>query len=218
MPTPTASSKTLLGRQLARIREGVDKNATSRRATPIDAFNLALRKWIDGERVEITRLANELGVGRATVYRWVGSREQLIGEVIWHLCAMLWEDVLKDARGEGADYIADVAYQMMDRILAAEPLRHFLNRDPEYALRILTSKTSAIQSRIVAEVAKALSSQKSRGYIDPSIDIDNLAYLIIRIMESFVYSDQITGRQPDIEIARKAVLILVDERTRSHDS
>ena len=31
------------------------------------------------------RLASELGIAKATLYRWTGSREQLIGEVLSYL-------------------------------------------------------------------------------------------------------------------------------------
>ena len=57
--------------------------ATSPRPTPLDALRLARRSWLAGERLDMGALAKELGVSRATLYSWVGSRERLIGEVIW---------------------------------------------------------------------------------------------------------------------------------------
>lgn len=209
MNARTIYTETRLSRDLAHIRDSAEPQHIQRPPVPVDAFNLALRKWIDGERIELTRLASELGIGRATLYRWVGSREQLLGEVIWYLCERLWKDVVKSTSGHGPSYIADVAHEMMQGILAAQPLRQFLNRDPEYALRILTSKTSVVQGHVVEEVARELASEKASGAIAPSIDIENLAYLVVRTMESFVYSDQIAGRKPDIEIARKAIHALV---------
>src|SRR5690242_2266002 len=53
------------------------------RPTPVDALALARRRWLAGERLDMGALAKELGVSRATLYSWVGSRERLIGEVIW---------------------------------------------------------------------------------------------------------------------------------------
>src|SRR5699024_3373175 len=108
--------------------------------------------------------------------------------------------------------IAELSYRFMNDILAADPLRAFLDRDPEYALRVLTSKTSIIQSRMVAAVGEELAKQKAGGHINPSIDTDNLAYLMIRVMESFIYSDQIIGREPNVDIAREAVWILVADQ------
>jgi len=50
------------------------------RPAPLDALRLARRRWLAGERIDMGALARELGVSRATLYGWVGSREKLIGE------------------------------------------------------------------------------------------------------------------------------------------
>ncbi len=52
-----------------------------RRPTREDAINLARARFISGERVEMQVLAAELDIGRTTLYRWVGEREQLLEEV-----------------------------------------------------------------------------------------------------------------------------------------
>jgi AcrR family transcriptional regulator len=72
---PTTPPSTPLSRMLTEPKP-------ASRATALDAFELAKRKWLAGERLDIGKLADELDVGRATVFRWVGSREQLYGEVI----------------------------------------------------------------------------------------------------------------------------------------
>ncbi|MGD9528220.1 MAG: hypothetical protein AB7V44_15660, partial [Pseudonocardia sp.] len=47
----------------------------SGRPTVLDAFRRARRTFRDGRRVDMGVLARELDVNRATLYRWVGSRE-----------------------------------------------------------------------------------------------------------------------------------------------
>src|SRR6185437_1391993 len=66
-----------------------------------DAFRLARDRWRAGERIDMSALARELGVNRVTLYRWVGSREQLLVDVIWNLTDHLLDDVdeLVDAQG-----------------------------------------------------------------------------------------------------------------------
>lgn len=209
MPNPSLRQKTRLNQELARLRQEINGEVTTKRAAPLDAFNLATRKWIDSERIDIGAMAEELGVGRTTLFRWVGSRELLTGEVIWSLYLMLWNDARKRAKGNGPDYIADVMDRVMTGILAADPLRRFLDQDPEYALRILTSKTSVVQSQVVAEVRKMVQEQVDAEHIAPALETERLAYLMVRIVESFLYSDQITGQKPDIEFAIEAVRILV---------
>ena len=62
---------------------------TSQAAAPrpavADALRLARRKFRAAERIDMTALADELGVNRVTLYRWVGSRDQLLVEVVWSL-------------------------------------------------------------------------------------------------------------------------------------
>ena len=53
-----------------------------RRPTRDDAIALARDRFLGGERVEMGALAAELGIGRTTLYRWVGEREDLIEEVL----------------------------------------------------------------------------------------------------------------------------------------
>ena len=47
---------------------------TSRRA--------ARAQFVAGQRVDVTILARDLGLGRATIYRWFGSRERLLADVV----------------------------------------------------------------------------------------------------------------------------------------
>lgn len=205
MSTVTQSRETHLSRELKRARP-------SRRATPRDAFELALKKWLQGERVEIGAVAEELGVARTTVFRWVGSRELLLGEVIWYVFAGTWKRAAEEAAGVGADYAAELTRRLMQAVLESVPFRRFLAQDPEYALRLLTSKTSTVQSRIIESVCGLLREQTQAGHIEPALDTEDLAYVMVRIFESCLYSDQIAGRKPNIAVTSDAIRILVAAR------
>ncbi len=41
-----------------------------------------MHRYLRGRRVDVQAIAAELGLSRATIYRWFGSRENLIGEVL----------------------------------------------------------------------------------------------------------------------------------------
>jgi AcrR family transcriptional regulator len=179
------------------------------RATPLDLFALARRKWLNGERLDIGQLANELGVGRATVFRWVGNRDLLHAEIISSLFMSSFDKARRQASGVGADRIADVVDKLLNDLLASKPLRSFLEHDPEYALRVLTSKSTPFQQRCTDAVRDALQEQAGAGHIRPAMDIDSLAYIVVRIAESFLYSDVISGRKPEIDKARAAIRILL---------
>ena len=50
---------------------------------PLDALREGRRRFLAGQRVDMSELATALGISRATLYRWVGDREQLLGEILW---------------------------------------------------------------------------------------------------------------------------------------
>ena len=47
-----------------------------------DVLAAAMYRYLRGRRVDVREIASELGLGRTTIYRWFGSREGLIGEVL----------------------------------------------------------------------------------------------------------------------------------------
>src|SRR5919204_230290 len=76
--------------------------------TPLDALKLARERWLEAGRIDMGDLAADLGVSRATLYRWVGTKERLLGEVLWTFAEASFSDALASAHGTGADYVADV--------------------------------------------------------------------------------------------------------------
>jgi tetracycline repressor-like protein len=89
------------------------------------------------------------------------------------------------------------------------PLHRFLEQEPELALRLLTSKHGPVQGRMIAAAKQLLEEQVEAGALTPALDVDTLAYLIIRVAESFIYSDVITGSEPDVEKAVEVVRVLL---------
>jgi AcrR family transcriptional regulator len=189
--------------------------ASNRRAVPADAFALARSKWLRGERLDIGQIASELGVGRATLFRWVGSREQLYGAVLSEAYVRTRRHSERMAQGSGVERVVDAIRRNLQALLDARPLRTFIEQDPEFAIRVLTSKSSGLQATAIACQAEALNALLSKGEIDPALDIDTLAYIIVRVGESFLYADVISGRAPDIEKGVAAIRILVSARAES---
>jgi AcrR family transcriptional regulator len=182
------------------------------RSSPLDALRLARTHWLAGGRLDMGALANELGVSRATLYAWVGSKERLLGEVLWSFAQDGLEQARSAARGSGAEYITDV-FERFERLNSEfQPLRRFLEQDPELALRLLTSKHGPVQSRMIAAARELLAEQIEAGALTPALDVDTLAYVIIRIAESFTYSDVISGGDPDVDKAVEVVRVLLHAR------
>jgi len=201
--TPRAS--TPLSRLLAEPR-------AAKRVTALDAFELALAKWQAGERLDIGKLAEELGVGRATVFRWVGSREQLYGEVISTAFTQSIAWAKRASTGRGAAFLTDVTRHLLGQLASSKPLRTFIAADPELALRIVMSSQSPVEARVIAAVRALIEAETSAGYLRPNIDVDSLAYVIVRIAESFLYRDVLTGDPPDVATATKAIGLLFESQ------
>ncbi|MFE0020437.1 QsdR family transcriptional regulator [Amycolatopsis sp. NPDC059021] len=154
-------------------------------------------------------LAGELDISRATLHRWVGSRDQLLGEILWSLTEAVLDARSRHAHGRGAAGIADVVGAFARTVNESAPFRDFLRREPERALRILTTKASLVQSRTIVKVSALLEAEIAADRLDPPLPVPDLAYLLVRIGESFIYTDIITGGTPDAEKARAAAMALL---------
>jgi AcrR family transcriptional regulator len=176
---------------------------------PLDAFRLARRAFLAAERIDMRAIAAELGVNRATLYRWVGSKELLIGEILTALARQTLAAIRSDIPGEGAPYVAAVVERYLRQSHDFAPVKRFVERDPEYALRVLTSKESTFQRASVAALRELLEEQVATGALRTTADLDDLAYVIVRIGESFLYSDVIIGSEPDVAKAGRMVRLLL---------
>ena len=182
------------------------------RATPADAFRRARSMWLKGERIHLASLSAELNIGRATLFRWVGNKDLLLGEVLWSLYEPLRLEALSITPGQGVDFVVGVYRYINSTVLHSEPLRRFIREDPEYALKILTSSHSTIHSRAVEANTRTLRDQVASGHINPPLNVNSLSYFMVRLAESCLYSDIINGREPrdeELEDACTAVRILL---------
>lgn len=186
------------------------REAEPPRPTPRELFALARRNWLAGERVDIGALAARLRIGRATAFRWVGSREALLGEILWSLCEALLADCARAAGGlSGPARVGAICGQAVRAIAEFRPLRQFVRHDPEFALKLLTSKLGPVQGRSIAAVRELLQAEAERGAWKPALSVDTLAYLIVRVCESFIYARVISDQAPDVGEAALAVELLL---------
>ncbi|HEV7733930.1 MAG TPA: QsdR family transcriptional regulator [Candidatus Binatia bacterium] len=154
-------------------------------------------------------LAGELGVSRATLYRWTGQREQLLGAVIWSAAEAIHQQSMRDARGRGAKRILAVFDRSMTAFAKAPELRRFLENDPHVALRVLTRRDGAVQSGLVRAVGDLIRAEVARGAYAAPVDPAVLAYAIVRVGEAFLYNDAIVALEPNLAEAKAIVRLLL---------
>jgi len=70
-----------------------------RRAQPQDGLNIAKATFLNGDRVDMGTLATQLATSRSTLYRWFGSREQLLEAVLVELAEEFSAAARAEARG-----------------------------------------------------------------------------------------------------------------------
>lgn len=155
------------------------------------------------------RLAADLGVDRTTLFRWVGNRDRLLADILVSLGERTFADSVKQTTGSGPQRVADVLGSFVQALIDAPYFRGYLRREPERALRLLTTKASVVQHRMVELVEVLLREEQARGLLPHPLPPSDLAYLIMRISESFIYTDLITGEAPDAAKARTAIAALL---------
>lgn len=188
------------------------------RVTPLTAFKLARRWWLQGRRLNLSALAEELGIGRATLMRWIGTKELLLGEILWSLYKATFDQARTDADNcnslYGVDYLVRIYGDINQALMAAMPLKRFLRDDPRFGLQVLTSNVSGLQERLIRTWTALFEEQIAAGHIDPLMEPGDLAYFIVRIGEGALYSDLICGREPALAPANTAFRLLLSARER----
>lgn len=171
--------------------------ATEPEVDPVIAH--ALRQFLRESRIDMGELATKAGIGRATLYRRYGDRDRVLGEVLWVITQRAWARLWQASPQRGMARVIAVLDQAMRDTVASPPLRALLERDPETALRVLTSQQGVVQHRLVTGLAGLIRAE--RGDDTSEIPLTKLAYAVVRLAESFCYSDIITGAPPDIDTA-----------------
>ncbi len=185
-------------------------------ASPDEVLQLATEQYLKGERLDLTVIAQRLGLGRATIYRWFGSRDGLLGEVIARQLEDLVARRRREVRRRGAEGLLEV-FDRINRSLAhSAALQRLLEQERSAALRLVTSSNGLVQPRGVAAIEKLIVAEQDAGRYDPPADPATLAYAIVRLAEAFLYNDAAFGIRGDHERLRavEAALLGVEERTR----
>ncbi|MGA2013466.1 MAG: QsdR family transcriptional regulator [Solirubrobacteraceae bacterium] len=90
-------------------------------------------------------------------------------------------------------------------VLHPPGMRRWLAEEGEHAMRLLTRHETDFQPRLIAAVQDLLEREAAAGALAVPVDLRDLAYVIVRLIESYSYLDLITGERPD---ARRAEPIL----------
>jgi AcrR family transcriptional regulator len=182
-----------------------------------DVLAAAMHRYLRGRRIDVQAIAAELGLGRTTIYRWFGSREGLIGEVLNRAYDGLVEAACAEAKGRGGQRLLDI-FDRLNRSLADAPaLRQFVEQERDVALRIITSSGGIAQPHNVSRIVGVIEDEVRSGNYDPPVDPGTLGYAIVRLAEAFLFNDAAAGIRGDVDRLKdvEAAILGVTPRKRS---
>jgi AcrR family transcriptional regulator len=169
----------------------------------------ARRHFLREATIDMEQLAQELAVSRATLYRAVDGRDRLLGDVLWSLAERTYAHARRDLTLSGVDAILEISHRFTDAVMTSPPFRGFLEQEPQTALRVLLTPAGGVHERSVALQREIFSEAFAGREHELPGDIDSLAYLYVRLRESILYADIMSGRQPDPDVAERAVRALL---------
>lgn len=166
---------------------------------PADIFAHAMSVYESEQRIDMRSLANDLGIARRTLYRKVRDRNHLLGEIHWfNSRRILIEALLTTVHLRGATRVAAVYEAFVTAVNGSPPLVKVMRDEPENTLKVITTKHGLVHGRVVRFMQQLLEWEQAQGHAVSDMPLDALAFAIVRIGESFLYAEILSGEEPDI--------------------
>lgn len=183
-----APSVPRLGRPPAASREQV-----------VDA---ALAAYLRGRRVDVQAIAAQLGMGRTTIYRWFGSREGLLGEVLCRAADPVLDEARAQAGGRGGEALLNTFDRFNHSLAAAPALRTFVEHERETALRVITSGAGVVDPHFVGRITELIRAEVTARTYESTVEPETLGFAIVRLAEAFLLNDVVAGVRSDVSRLR----------------
>jgi AcrR family transcriptional regulator len=171
---------------------------------------LARELFLRGERIDMAALAAQMGIGRTTLYRWVGDRDQLLGDVLAGLADETARRVADQADGIGLDRALGTIRRFMEVTSSFPPLAEFAQREPGAALRILLAEDSAVTAQLRRFFRVTLD-----AYLPPPPADDELVEVVTQLATALEWAPVAIGEQPAIDRAIRLMRSVVGTATAS---
>ena len=148
-----------------------------RRATAQDAFDLARATFLADERVDMQTLASELGIARATLHRWVQTRENLLDHVLGELAGEFFEQSRAQVEGSSDDAIVETVQVIVTTTARFPPIRGFVAREPELALRLLLGEPFRVRHQLLERLLELIAEilpnevEQLRGFAEALVQV-----------------------------------------------
>jgi AcrR family transcriptional regulator len=139
-------------------------------------------------------LAAELDIGRTTLYRWTGERDQLMGEIIGRLVDEWVASVESQATGTGVARLLETLRRFLELAAGSPPLTAFTEREPGLALRVLMDRGGRVAERSRDALRRNIEEAIPTLEVPPDI-----VEAISMTATSLVWANIAAGQEPDID-------------------
>jgi AcrR family transcriptional regulator len=181
-----------------------------RRPKPQDALDLAQATFLSGVRVEMGTLATQLGISQPTLYRWFGTREQLLERVLEAVTDEFLAAAIAEAEGEGNERVLDFVRRMMSATAAFQPALTFVAREPQLALRLVLAETGSVHRSLARALGTVIDKTRPQ---DQAQALGDKVDLAIRVCTGLQWASIAVGDDPQVEGAVEIVRALLTTHT-----
>ncbi|MFI9386299.1 QsdR family transcriptional regulator [Kutzneria sp. NPDC052558] len=166
--------------------------------------------YLAGRSLDMSELATEVGLSRATLYRRIGNHDELVAMVLAEQTERTFRFCLDGVTCEGMDRVRAVFERFMYAVINAEPVRAFIARDPLLFIRIVLAP-GQVEQRATALFAKLL----AESGVDFAVPTTVLAQAVVRIGDSFMYTHLLGNHEPETDNVIALVNLLLDSAQSS---
>jgi AcrR family transcriptional regulator len=171
-------------------------------ASADDVLDAAIGVFQSGERVEVNAIAAQLGLSRASIYRWFGSRDGLLGSALAREIDRIVGRADRVCRSRGAQRVMDVLNTTTHWLAEDDSLRRYFDNESTAALRMITRGDGMVHQAAVATVESLIRRAEEQDGYHPPLDRSTLAYAVVRLWEAFLYNDAAAGFRGDVRRLR----------------
>jgi AcrR family transcriptional regulator len=178
------------------------------------AINAATHAYLHGEPIDMSALATRLGIGRSTLYRLAGNRDDLLQTVLAEATERTFRHAAASTTATGGtDLVLDVINRFMHAVIDAEPLQTLCNREPLLFIR-LALLPGAVEQTAARLIADMLHTEITAGRLETSLPATTLSQAIVRMCDAHLYAPLLGGTEPEIDTALDLVAALLSHLNR----
>jgi AcrR family transcriptional regulator len=171
--------------------------------------------YLSGHPIDMSMLAGELGLSRATLYRRVGNHDNLLGLVLAGLAEYTFRRIEAQLTDNGAIGVAKVLAgfdEYITTITKAPPLQQLIKRDALLFMRVVMSP-GVVEDRLTMLLTEMLDEEIAAGHMTSKVASEVLAKAMVRIGDSFMYTHLLAGGVPETGNAVTVVTLMLTSAT-----